>query len=1498
MKIRNKFASKVIAVTLVITILNQAIMPTIAYGLTGGPKSPEFSEFSPVAATDMVNLLSGDFQYSIPVLEVPGPDGAGYALSLSYNSNVNSEMEASWVGLGWTLNPGAINRNTRGIPDDYKGASIAKYNKSRPNWTIASTHLLNYEFFSADLKLGLNSALRFNNYKGYHRSVGFGIDIKGLGLNLNLDQEKGITFTPQINPRKALNKKDREVKSVEQKRAALKDAVNDSKVGYKGLLKQGLSGAASSAGISMTGLARANLYNLYLFSESNTTSSYTDYSGHSWNYEMSLQLNPSQANYGVQTGLSSNFNIQFNDYYKENEAFGFYNSGHAEGNVLMDYYVEKESYYNKRDLFIGMPFTNYDIFNVQGEGVGGGFRAIPDKIGNLKPHGGESKMKIRSAGVEVMVGLNIGMGVDFGFGNRKSSLKNWGGSTAYGTNFHFRFNNDMGGSVDYCNGNTSAETTYMHSRGGFGTKRVSTRDLLSDDRLHALENPSRASYIKEYTKAECRNESFPADVADNVIVKFEVTNENGVTYTYGKPVFIKNETNLSIDIDNSNIIEDNFLAFKELPLVNKDGKYIVSKEGLLGDDLKTVIGEVKLDEYAVIYLLTAITGSDFVDVDGDNAPSEKDFGGWTKFNYTKVYGENQSAGWYRFRTPYKGFYYNQGSLSDNMDETGTVYTGEKEVYYLESVETKSHIAWFVTNQYEKDPNNTKKTKASKYAFPDGEVIEREDGLSAQELEANGDPAAKKSYGKGTKHLRFLERIELFSKSRPEKPIKTVHFEYDYSLVRNIPNSSSVKGNGKLTLKKLWFEYEGVNTLKTSPYEFKYYYEHSAYFKTGQDLFSETDDLSPAEQLPPYSPHLMDPWGNVMPYAKARKKLNIPWIYQGEIPAKKNGSENDDWRFHIEGSDVNFDPAAWCLKQIKLPSGGEMHIQYEQKDYRYVQDRDVMAVVSLRSDFNNDEGMFRLNLDDLGVDDENEAEVEELRKAIEDYYSKTKIFYKFLYSLTTSDAKLDNNLSEYIEGYAQVRGVELEESNGKYAIKILLNEDDLPKKACREFYRANRKGVLDSKGSPPLYVEKYEHFFRDYANNEQNNTAEGKIGDYDDFGKSAARRLNLLKNGAIPSMAAMEFDRFLPLKGPKGGNAFMMSKKNDEEFFVWQICNNLNPFLSYLKVPMTKAKRGGGNRVKQVMLYDKGIEDGSAVVYGNRYHYVLEDGKTSSGVATNEPTPAREENPLVTYMPRKGQGLFSRLTVGEDKKQTEGPLGQSLLPGANVIHSRVVVENIHTGKTGTGFSVNEYYTTKDFPYDRYYKEITDESENIMSDADGAGVEKTSLGRTIDNLIIPAPFLSMKISKVWMAQGFRFIQNSMNGKQKRTSVYGGVYGTGDTGLADTEKGYLISQTQYDYFEPGEKVQLLEWKGSNYVADYRVPGKEVDIAVEKKMFKDATTDFSLELDPCVALAVLPIPFVTFFPSFSYSETIVATHSNTKVISYPAIVRKGDHLSGRYGI
>src|SRR5690606_11966122 len=126
---------KALAVFVAINVLAQIAFPSVVFALTSGPSQPEVQSFEPVGTTEMVDLFTGNFTYNIPLFELPGPDG-GYPFNLAYHSGIGMDQEASWVGLGWNLNPGTINRSMRGLPDDFNNEEIRKTLDMKDNITV------------------------------------------------------------------------------------------------------------------------------------------------------------------------------------------------------------------------------------------------------------------------------------------------------------------------------------------------------------------------------------------------------------------------------------------------------------------------------------------------------------------------------------------------------------------------------------------------------------------------------------------------------------------------------------------------------------------------------------------------------------------------------------------------------------------------------------------------------------------------------------------------------------------------------------------------------------------------------------------------------------------------------------------------------------------------------------------------------------------------------------------------------------------------------------------------------------------------------------------------------------------------------------------------------------------------------------------------------------------------------------------------------------------
>lgn len=118
--LRKRLVRRALAVFFLIVFAQSVFVPVDAFATTNGPHMPEYTSYEAPGATDMVNLATGDFSYSLPILDVPGPEG-NFSVPLSYAGGIGLEQDASWVGLGWNMNVGSITRNINGYPDDSDG---------------------------------------------------------------------------------------------------------------------------------------------------------------------------------------------------------------------------------------------------------------------------------------------------------------------------------------------------------------------------------------------------------------------------------------------------------------------------------------------------------------------------------------------------------------------------------------------------------------------------------------------------------------------------------------------------------------------------------------------------------------------------------------------------------------------------------------------------------------------------------------------------------------------------------------------------------------------------------------------------------------------------------------------------------------------------------------------------------------------------------------------------------------------------------------------------------------------------------------------------------------------------------------------------------------------------------------------------------------------------------------------------------------------------------
>jgi len=1376
-------ARRGVALFLALTHFLFLVEPNIAWALTSGPAQPEFSSFEPVVTTDMVNEFTGDFTYNLPVLEIPGPDGAGYALSLSYHSGTTPEEEASWVGYGWTLNPGAINRQMVGIPDDWSGQQVKYHNRAPKNKTVSVTTALGPEAMSIDeLPFSLNSTLRYNNYTGFGRSAGVGVHFCSGVVSLGYQISDGNgSFSLTVNPAAALAKRtgelSKEIKAKEKELANvnLTDAECDALDKSITTLKSEKETSSNKQNrVQRLGKATsiASAYGMHALDAGTYPLSGQNMFGSSWTAGIGLNGTVTPVEIGVQGSLSGTLAIQENQAEKLRAAYGFlYHGSVPNGDDVMDYHTDNATTYNKRDKHLPQSYNDADLFVATGEGVVGSMRLHTDHPTSMRPYETNGSTTMAQLGVEINLGASIGLGFDaFTVGTQEMKQKSWtngynGNSTRTNEPFFFRMAGDKGGYVKNAEGtdpmnssvslNNSAQGyrtgSYAVPFAGYGMEMGGERNGRSS---HVGFTTYRdLSVMRRYEKGAqsmYTNSPYSHTNSDlDKIAEISVLNENGKRYNYALPVFARNEKNLSFYAESG---------------VNNRWTDLVNEQS---SDFKS--GTESEASYATTYLLTSVLEPNHIDRT-ENGPTPDDIGGYTKFYYER-------QGNFTWRSPYIGYMYSDPELSECSDNRAQFSSGEKEIKYLKRIETKSHVAIF-----------------SRSIRTDGRGI----GASVP--------------------LEKLDRIDLYLRSDCDAngtlvngavPIRTVRFDYYPTNEGVWPSTPNVTTGNRLTLKRVRFESNGTNPARIAPYTFYYSYgaPNLGNHPAGGSL------APPANEDPAYDNFRTDPWGNYRADGGTRYSNLKPWLDQ--TPAS------------------TFDPAAWQLKRIKLPTGGEIHIHYEQDDYAYVQDEKAHVLAPLNNEHNANTDFFDVNVSELiapQIEGQPPAFTrEELISQLRDIYTNAtgpqrKIFYKIMYLFEgTNETDCNGGRKrEFITGYSTVSTVTATPDVDD-AIRITVENNSRPQRVCEQQFKAEKRGK--SRNSP-------------------------------------CSQDALVPGG--PALGGGPVDDIINFFDNAGSYTASMFMDN---------CSKICPLNSYLRVPVGTKKLGGGIRVKRLLMVDpQAVDAGYPAVFGTEYIYRTLDDRgrlISSGVASNEPAGIREENVLVRPLDRYKQSFLSRAVAGKDRKQVEGPIGESMYPGASVGYSRVIAKSIHDGRTAPAFTVNDFHTYKDHPIH---------------------VSMTDIERKPDFLPLPLGIVNIIRDNNYTSQGFTIHIPDMHGKPKKQASYNGNHRAllGQTGVFAN----LIASVETDYFAQGEKLPIMRRADGSIqigtVEDHLPLGQEEDVCMETREILEKMNNGTVEVDGDVAVLPVPFPSGSAMVTVSHTLTRASTHTITKVVRYASTVKR----------
>lgn len=1408
---RKSLIFKPLSIVMLSAFLFQIFYPTVSYALTSGPSQPETQSFMAADVSNMVDPFSGDFSYNIPLMEV-----GGYPINLSYSAGATMDQEASWVGLGWNINPGVISRNVRGLPDDFMGDKIKKEFYTKPNKTYGASGLVPIEVLGLDLtkkafglKVGLGAS--FNNYSGvgldlqFHPSIGSSEKNKtkataSLGLSLGTS---GVGISPSVSFTSRVDG------------TAKKGTNMSTRIGSSFNSRTGLQAITLSA--SMTDYDKVNngSANMSLLGGrvSFASPTYTPTIQNSY-FNKSFSLNLSFGTEAFATDLmietSGYFSGQFlRDEVISSPSYGYlnYQEGVLRPDAVLDFNREKDIGYSPEVKNLPVTSATYDIFSVSGQGIGGSYRLFRNDVGSLYDNSNSNiSGDISLGGPELGGGNLVRGGVNIAVNTSNSTGGRWrtGNSTYDKLQFRKKQASSDAEPVYFRKSgekNVMSDENYFDDFGGFDAIAANldnrTELLAAQQRFTKTNGASevlRGNNLNE--KRQARNEVityFTAEEAE-IYGVFDaqrqytkntfnlqtngtyLTSSTDVFYTNSDAVTAKKKHHLSeIDVYSS----DGRKYVYADPLYNyyKEEVTFATNNGLLDDNtvnysngkdnarkngkgLDHYFNKVTTPAYPTAFLLSTILSSDYVDVDDIKGPSDEDLGNYTKFNYTTITSD------FKWRTPYDagqaslntGFHTKTGAVAG--DNKATYVYGTKDLKYLHSIETKTHVAEFILGDAQNEG-------------------EREDGF-----EVSSDYG-----GKGTNQTQVLRKIKLYSKQDKIKeangqgtaiPIKTVHFKYYpnnsvQQLCKGIDNGTS--GGGKLTLEKVYFTYGKSNRGRLAPYTFTY----------GQ-FMNLTNPVNPD-----YDTKAIDRWGNHQPNSGTPKNPEFPFTDQS-----------------LDASEVFYDAdmraASWNLTSIELPSGGKIRVDYEADDYAFVQDKKAMQMFKIKR-FSNSAGTNATN----ELFQKNGGSYEHntyLTIELPDNYPSNLNPEDFL----RENGTLIQNL--YFKSYINIEG----ESDKEYVFGYAeIDQSVLPTMGAGEMTFKLKAVGSDSRN--PLSVTAFNFLKRH-------------------FPAIAYKSPKLEDSGPLAVFKAL-ISAFESMKTLIVGLDDELEKRDIGKYV------DLNKSWVRLYNPNGK-KKGGGHRVKRITINDNWSEmaggNNQDSEYGQEYDYTMQDAYgriISSGVAAYEPILGNEENPL--RQPRFYDK--AKLMIPDEEFYLEEPMGEFFFPGASVGYREVTVRNLqhsNVTKNATGKTVKKFYTAYDFPT------ITGETPIKVT-------------RKKPNSILKLLKLAGK-DYVSTSQGYVVELNDMHGKPMAEWQY----------QENDDSPY--SGVEYKYAKLSEKriasKDLVIDKSGQIQKKYL--GVEMDLVADIRQSKTTSISSSHNFNVDAFIAVIfPAIVPTYWPSYS-SENV----------------------------
>ena len=1198
MQYATKMYARFVSLPLALLLLIQSFVVSPAYGLSGGPTQPEFQQTSVVGASNLVDPFTGNFNYSIPLMEV-----GGLPLNLSYTSDHKMEEEASWVGFGWTLNPGAITREVRGLPDDFKGDEVRRHSNMAPSVTTAITPGADVEFFGYG-GVGIGQTLAYNNYTGFSVSE---------------------NYSPHINVAKIIaddNDAGSEQAQTEGTKSSFSESVQKLYETYRwnSSLSANINSRSGLTNIHM-GLSYGNFF---------TPSGDVNFGGLTYTPIGELPRNMSALTGTFKFGPKPGAPISLHGSYQQQvtrqwlarkrqsqKGYGYlYLQDTPDYRGIMDYNEERGGIPSSNAPRLPMPFGTPDNFMVSGPGLAGNIRIKRNDVGVFRPSASVSYNDALGIGLDLTGGNIVHPGVNYQASVIKSTEGGWKDSQP-SVLVNRRFLRSVG----------LNESAYMHFTGEItngvskdrfadwggvdpiksqvGFALINPRELTSGAQFFAgrhtertrkdvtpsvsTERKRRARSVTYLTNAEARRGALERRLVfysaisgkqdfsnfdgrrtslsrvagyrkAHHISEIDVVSEGGQRFVYGLPLYntVKQEVTFNAsglrNINTDSPGKDSYGLIEYTPnhhntVANRQGK-------------DHFFDRVDTDAYVTSNLLTAVLSPDYVDLTR-NGPSQDDLGQYLHISYSTEVRDHPRLdkkqpygfGWRIPTTPLRNMArFSEGNLSDPNDDRAFYTYGQKEIAYVHHMDSKTHRAVFYTSP-------------------------RSDALP---VDVNSNVL------KNGPRLRKLDKIELYTLAELKKqdedavPLKTVHFEYaqsgDEAISGRLPNAEN-EDIGKLTLKKVYFTYADNQRGKEQPYEFDYL------TKSGSAKVT-------------YQPNMVDRWGNQrLSQSSYEGPLRFPYSIQNEPQPIGIGN----------------------LRHITLPTGAEIEVSYEADDYAYVHNKRAGRMYRLLGvsdkrpgadgfkmtqllykDGLNPHRWLHVAIDNLPQD----LPPAEVKKYVLDNYLTDVEQLYFEARIQWDEGSDPNRDSEKVTGFIDTKYFR----DGGNVIVDTDTDDgtvhlSLPLRPVNNSGRSNRLG---SRIHPFTYA----------ALKKLRDEIPRRIFEID----SDQRAGEQIKQAALMPLLTTGVLQF------RGFYSNQLTQRK---------ARKIHSDNSYIRLAdLSFAKVGDGTRVYSVKLDDQWAPQGDvgrANTYTQIYSYETEseDGRTiSSGVAANEPMVGKEENLLV------------------------------------------------------------------------------------------------------------------------------------------------------------------------------------------------------------------------------------------------------------------------------